>query len=248
MKNALLILLSVFIFACESKVDFKNPDSVANYYFESLIQKDYEIAYQMVSTNSKKGITLQDFTNTYKDFSKNERNIIEVKPFNFDPRFPDYRAYEIVYKEIDVSIKDTIEDSYFITTIKNGEEWKILWTDLLLFTAGQYGKQEKYKDAIDLYKSIINKNPLDVEAYLRLGSCYYLLNENDIAQRYIERAKSLRPEYYKNLNMQAAIYNSINEYELAIENYERAISLTKNIKEKKKILTNISLAYSTQLK
>ncbi len=102
------------------------------------------------------------------------------------------------------------------------------------FAKAYYNLGNAYKDLgrneeiIPLYKKAIKANPEYADAYNNLGNVYYNLGKKEQAIALIKKAIAVNPDYaiaYQNL---AIIYFQQKQYQLAIENFDRAQELGYN--------------------
>ncbi|MDR2684173.1 MAG: tetratricopeptide repeat protein [Prevotellaceae bacterium] len=78
------------------------------------------------------------------------------------------------------------------------------WASLLIGIGLNYMQMEDFVHAITCFNYILNKiNSNHFQAFVYLGRCYYLLNDNDKAIFYVQKAIGLKPDYdnfeYENL-------------------------------------------------
>lgn len=102
---------------------------------------------------------------------------------------------------------------------------------------------QKFNEAIKIYKNVIALDPFHTRALKGVGWCYYKLDDLGRATDYAKRAIEVSPSD-ENYNLLAAIYSSKGERELAIENYNKALSLVDEESEKAYLLSNMSMEYA----
>jgi tetratricopeptide (TPR) repeat protein len=246
MRILYILLTIILLSSCNDKVDTSNPESVATSFFELLSKNKANEAYNLIDDNSKNSQNVYDFINFYNDtlkspFNKNcKYELVGFNQINFNPDYPAYRSFEILYKD---KIADSGNNTLTITTIKEQNGWKVIWSDILKESAESMSDEENYKEAIEIYKKITKLNPFDAEAFAGLGWAYYKIDEQKMAMTYAKKAKALRPNDDRNYNLIACIYSSLGESELAIENYEKALMFITKNKNKTLLLTNLSGEY-----
>jgi tetratricopeptide (TPR) repeat protein len=249
MRKLYIILTVILLSSCNDKIDRNNPESVATSFFKLLSENNYKKAYELIDDFNKKTQNVYDFINYYSDtlespFQKNHKyELVTANQVNFDPDFPNYRSYEIVYRAVSGNGLDMEQNTLLLTSIKESDGWNIIWSNKLKSRAKTISDKENYKEAIEIYKKILKLNPFDAEAFSDIGWAYYKNGDHDKAMVSAKKAKDLRPNDDKNFNLIACIYSDLNENELAIENYERALSFITKDKNKTMLLTNLSGEY-----
>lgn len=109
-----------------------------------------------------------------------------------------------------------------------------------LNTANTYLTLGEYKKAEDIYWALIDKNPKNIEPYLKLGELYQKYsslrgNPESILQKGVEN----NPENYNLIFALSSYYEKVGNKELALENYKKALELNKDDEGLKKIINDL---------
>lgn len=83
----------------------------------------------------------------------------------------------------------------------------------------------RYEDAVDVYKSILDRDPRNDEVYGELGEAYQQLGMQEEAERSFKKAINLNPDHWVAYNRLGSYYLEIGNYEKAIEPYKQIIRL-----------------------
>lgn len=94
-----------------------------------------------------------------------------------------------------------------------------------LAIANCYKKMKKYDLALPLYHSALKKDPSNEDYWLELIHAYYLANDFDSAQKYIQKALAIDEENPKFLRMGYLIYFSDNQFQKAEQLIEQAVKV-----------------------
>jgi len=105
-----------------------------------------------------------------------------------------------------------------------------------------YNNLEMYTKADDILQKA-KKYIVDVNTYRNLGLVYTQTAQNKKAEEEFKQAVFLDPKFYKAYNDLASLYVYQNEYEKAIEQWEKAIELNLDFEEKHIFLYYIGMAY-----
>ncbi|MFT6947099.1 MAG: tetratricopeptide (TPR) repeat protein [Vicingaceae bacterium] len=102
-------------------------------------------------------------------------------------------------------------------------------------------------DKINAYKTLLQYNPNQLQAYLNLGRTYGI-EKNDLtnAQLYLETARKISPGNYDVLTNLGTLYGILKSYDKAIEVLERAISMRPDI-AKTHVDLGLSYFFTNQL-
>jgi len=91
-----------------------------------------------------------------------------------------------------------------------------------------YAMQEKYLEALTIFKTLLSNNPMFLEVYDWLSKMYIALGETDTAQKTLERAVFISPRSYNRLHDLAQICEQNNDFENAVNVYRRTQNLAEN--------------------
>ena len=90
-----------------------------------------------------------------------------------------------------------------------------------------YEDNKQFGLAIEQYKKGQEMDPFDPDFALQIGACYKQMNEYEKAKLYMIKAESMDSDNsIERHNKYAAWFKDIDEYELAIAQYEKAIKLS----------------------
>jgi tetratricopeptide (TPR) repeat protein len=106
------------------------------------------------------------------------------------------------------------------------EEDKIAFHTIWLFfkaVRSQYVKSD-YVSALKSYQQIIESGHRYIDAFLGMGVCYKMLNDNEAAEAAIKEALEISPTHFKSPQLLASIYTSQGRDELTYEYVSRALS------------------------
>jgi tetratricopeptide (TPR) repeat protein len=85
-------------------------------------------------------------------------------------------------------------------------------------------KENKYTEAIDLYKEILSKKNVVFEAYYNRGMCYLAINENKLALNDFKIAISAFDKDLLLNHMMAAAYMLLNDYGNAVLYFDKSLN------------------------
>lgn len=94
-------------------------------------------------------------------------------------------------------------------------------------TALQFEQKGKYREAMDIYISIVKEDPTCKEAYINLGSIFSRMNRFDDAMAFYQKALKIRSDYITLFNI-GCIFYKMNRYKKAVINLEKSRSLKGN--------------------
>jgi len=249
MKNIILyliILLSFYTFSCNSKVDYTNPSDVVLKYRELRNSGKIKESFELIADTCKSILTLQEYLDYYKteDTIKGKQQFkIEIKQLPINIQFTNFRIFEVSQKTINLETHDTTIDLTYYTTLNENNKWKILWTHHIEEAARKLENEQKFEEANEILRNIFNYDPLNGNVYYRIGWNYYRLNNLEESNLYAKKAIEFSPKNPANYDLQAAIYNSKDMNELAIENYQIALSLCTSSNEKALVYCSIGNIY-----
>lgn len=95
-------------------------------------------------------------------------------------------------------------------------------------TAASLTQEQKYSEAANIYRSLIEKNENDLEAKLFLARSYALNNQIDEARSMYQSVKSIDPNNVDLLTGEAYLLAKENKNDAAVVNFQRALELDKN--------------------
>lgn len=117
-------------------------------------------------------------------------------------------------------------------------------TTYLLFLANIYVQQEKLEDAVPIYEEILRLEPDSEIVSTRLGILYTHLNQYDVAEKIFRDLLATSPEsYFATLSL-ARLLKQKSEYQEALIQYEKALTLNWS----KELAFEIGYVYSSQKK
>ncbi len=85
-------------------------------------------------------------------------------------------------------------------------------------------KQEKFNEAINYFKIVINFDPEEQKAYNNLAKIYFTLEDYDNADKMINEAKKISDDT-TTFTISGAIFQAMENYEQAKNEYKKAIEL-----------------------
>lgn len=98
----------------------------------------------------------------------------------------------------------------------------------LIIEAFELKRKGYYKQAIELYYKQLSKNDTDIEILVELADLYYLLENFDRANHYINQALDLNKEHIGALTVLKKVYLSEENYKKAEETAKKIYELTTN--------------------
>ncbi|CCL33267.1 tetratricopeptide repeat protein [Clostridioides difficile] len=242
-------LIMISMVGCAPK---ESATEVAKKYLDSIEIKDYEVAYNLLSKDSKESVSLEKFEEyqdtlfklqTLKDYKLGEENKVEKYKYSNKEYTDLVKIKETdTIKYITENKEDTANfDRYFII---EDNEYKLLWhKDFKRALSSNYvkiarseTKKDEDKDynkaAIDIKKAIEidDKNPL---AYYTQSYIYIELQRYDEALKSIDKSLEYldkNNEAYKidasdAYNLRGVIFMSKSEFNKARESYNKALEL-----------------------
>ncbi len=94
-------------------------------------------------------------------------------------------------------------------------------------TALKFEQEGKFREAMDIYISIVREDPDCREAYINLGSLFSRMNRFDDAMAFYQRAMKIRSDYITLFNI-GCIFYKMNKYKKAVISLEKSRSLKSN--------------------
>ncbi len=88
--------------------------------------------------------------------------------------------------------------------------------------------EERYFDAIELYKASLEKNPAYIKPLLGLGECYFALGEYEEALIYIEKAEKMRKGDPEVLNLKGRVLIGLGRFKEAEETFRQVLDSEPN--------------------
>ncbi|WP_108651661.1 response regulator [Dongshaea marina] len=117
------------------------------------------------------------------------------------------------------------------------EKTPVTWAKIMLGRA--YVQVERFDDAEPLLRSVVRKNPLQVEAYHWLAQCYDQRQEGDRALKILAQATELSPQSINLQKMTAKIAMRNNDYGLLKESLSNVLDLSRHsLKQNPQYLDN----------
>ena len=149
----------------------------------------------------------------FKKISKYSKNIIDYYENDID-------ICKLVIAS-EINLKNYFKAEQFLKKVINTHN-----TDELNYLYGNILKiQNKYHEAIDLYKKAISLNNKFSEAYNNLANTQKKLGDNENAKsNYIQAIKSNKSNFGAFFNL-ANLYRSEKKFEKAIDNYKKVLEL-----------------------
>jgi len=86
-------------------------------------------------------------------------------------------------------------------------------------------ESEDYRAALDLFRSVVERDPDFAGAYFNLGFVYKKVGEMEKARSWYEKAAEIRPDYYEAWVEIGNLYNEDHEYGKSLEAFERAVAI-----------------------
>lgn len=244
----IITIISCLIVSCTKKVDFSNPKSVVEEYYSLYLQDKYKSAYELIADTCKEYVTLEEYIEYNKpstDSSSTEYdyNVKNINQLTLNPLYPKYRGYEIEVETIEKPGNDTTIYYNYFTVYNENEKWKLIWTANMYKAARKLMNSQRFSEAIQAYKQILQYDPLNGNAYHDIGRCQFRQHYLEKALINANYALELAPKNKSNYNLLAGIYGSQNNHELAIKNYKKAIEMCSTDKEKVTFLSNMTIDY-----
>ncbi len=110
-----------------------------------------------------------------------------------------------------------------------------------------YLSQGRAKDAEQLLKQVVDKDPQNAEGWDRLGVTYQAQGEWDQALKAHEKATKLAPDLLRAWTNLGAVHFQSGRYNLVIEDYNKALALSQKTNETLKAWDYLNLAFAYQL-
>lgn len=244
----IITIISCLIVSCTKKVDFSNPKSVVEEYYSLYLQDKYKSAYELIADTCKEYVTLEEYIEYYKPSSESssteyDYNVKNINQLTLNPLYPKYRGYEIEVEKIEKPGNDTTILYFYRTVYNENEKWKVIWTGNIFNAAKKLESSQKFTEAIQAYKQILQYDPLNGYAYHDIGWCQFRQHYLEKALINANYALELTPKNESNYNLLAGIYSAQNNNELAIENYKKAIEMCNFEEIKKQLLSNTSIIF-----
>ncbi|RZL49351.1 MAG: tetratricopeptide repeat protein, partial [Pedobacter sp.] len=112
------------------------------------------------------------------------------------------------------------------STLSTNAQDKVKQSKLLSDKGYSYLQKQEYADAIKCLKQSLQLNSKNDEAYFYMGDCYSLTDNQEALINY-QKSAELNGIDYLVFTRIASCYTRLNNYELAFENFDRAIKLAK---------------------
>jgi tetratricopeptide (TPR) repeat protein len=104
-------------------------------------------------------------------------------------------------------------------------------------------KAGNYNGAISQYDQALNIEK-DYRIYYQKGIAHKKAGEFPKAKEALEASIKLKPDFEGSYNALGGVYFSLSDYELAVSNFEKVLSTTKNNSTKSTVKKNLSFAYA----
>ena len=254
--NKLSCFLGVIIistlFSCNS-TDFSNPEEVVIRFRELTSKNENQLIYEdFLSVKSKELVTSDEFVQTriIHDSILNSRTHLESKVSSLpsDENNPSFRRFKVDEKS--VFSGDTLNVRYYYTLINEDGQWKIIWTGTLKNLAEKKSENGNYSEARDILEKIISIDPYSGEAYNALAWTYYRdksltkeIREEGIVKN-ASYAMNIEEDNSEHYNILASYYDLMENKDLSIHYFERALAVAINKKEKGVYYANLSGVFS----
>lgn len=116
----------------------------------------------------------------------------------------------------------------------------------LFLEAVQLRLQEKYADAIERFKKVLELDKDSPSVLFELGFCYYRLGRNKEAQEQLERSLKLDPQEGTAHETLAFVYNALGDRDKALEQLEAAARAAKRPRNHEGLVQRIAWIYERQ--
>ena len=245
-----IVILSI-LFSCDS-TDFSNPEDVVTRFRELTSKNENQVIYEdFLSAKSKELVSSDEFVQScnIEDSILNAVTLLDRKVSSLpgDDNNASYRRFKV--DERYVFKGDTAILRVYHTLINEDGKWKIIWTGSLETFAGKKFMDGNYAEAKKVYEKIIEINPYSGRAYDGIAWIYY--RDNSISKEEREEgivknanyAIALEEDVSAHYNALANYYNISGNINLAIHNYEKALSYSLNKIDKVQNYGNLSSSY-----
>jgi Tfp pilus assembly protein PilF len=235
-----------------NNTDFSNPEEVVTRYRELTSKNENELIYEdFLSAKSKELVTSDEFVQScnIEDSILSSIALLDRKVLSLpgDDNNASYRRFKV--DERYVFKGDTAILRVYHTLINEDGKWKIIWTGSLETFAEKKFADGNYTEAKKVLEKIIEINPYSGSAYDRLAWIYN--RDNSIPKEEREEgivknanyAIALEEDVSAHYNALANYYNISGNINLAIHNYEKALSYSLNESDKVQYYGNLSLSY-----
>ncbi len=88
---------------------------------------------------------------------------------------------------------------------------------------------DQFEHAIKEYKTLLDTDPKNVEAWFQLGNIYYGVQENQQAVEYYNKALEIEPQHIAVLTQLGNLYFDIKQYQKAVDCYQRVLAVDPTI-------------------
>jgi tetratricopeptide (TPR) repeat protein len=222
--------------SCNSINDTSSLD-VSICYNESVKNRNFEKAYDLLSTRSKDNFSFVEFKQKANQLWNQDFNlkfidsIIEIQK-NID--YPSYRRFKV--KTIAIRKNEIYSMWIYQTYAIENNVWKRVFVYQLLDTVEKKITKGDFNGSIQSINNLLSIDPFNAYGYSLLAYCIKLqkkkdrkLNKNEFNDKilhYLQYAISLEPELYEHYYNLAIFYNEINEDSLSIEYLNKALKLS----------------------
>jgi tetratricopeptide (TPR) repeat protein len=255
MKKSCVLVISLFLLGCNS-LDDSNPSEVLEKYIKYRFDNKFEERYELISSESKEVCSKGEFLKYFENSDTVEyrsKEIKSIEELNRDNDYPSYKRFRTENERISMK-GDTLHGLAYLTLRNENGKWRVVWNYILLQQASQMYNDGEYSRSIELSQRARDINPFSAEAYSRIGWCYARDGSLDFETRKVEMLKNfkyavrLEPDVPDHYNSLATYFGFVDIPEMEIENYEKAIQLTRNEEAKSYLYSNLSTVYQRQEK
>ena len=239
-------------------INSSSPQSVLEKYLNNNNNKKYNRSYKLLSTKSQELATLSEYINYFQfaDTTHKERyTITKILELEKDINQPSFKRFK--YEGFYTVGKDTIKNRNYFTLINENSDWKIVWNGTILKMAVEKNNKGDYDGAIKIFEKAIEIDPYDAYAYTAQAWCYNSIISalhnsqkraeilNKISSN-IKYAIALEPDIAHHFNALSMYFGLLDNNDLVIENYKKAIYYSLNEEDKIGLYANLSISYQNK--
>lgn len=241
----------LFIAQSCKKLDETNAEAVLTKYMELRIEQDFKAAYDLISSDSKKSATLDEYTKYFEipDSVKPQGRLIKsILQVDENISSPSYKRFKVNGVQISHDGDSINYLTYF--TLKNEDgNWRIVWNSIITQIASQSYNKGDYDGALKLLENATTLDPFDASAFEKIGWCYLRDNtksdeiRKDEIMKNFKYALTLEPDEWSHYNAMASYYSILNLIDLEIDSYNKGLKLVLNESDKSTLYANLSTCY-----
>lgn len=248
--HLIIIAIALIEQSCQ-KLDESNPQLVLNRYLELRNDKEYESAYELISSDSKEFVTPEEFLKYYETpDSLGLKQLVNhsIEEVDQDNNSPSYKRFKTKGQLIS-NDGDSINYLFYVTLKNEDGKWRIIWDNILTQQANQSYNKGDYDGALKLLETAIKLDPYDGEALEQIGWCYLRDNtkpdnvRKDEIMKNFKYALTLEPDEWSHYNAMASYYSLINLIDLQIDSYNKGLEMALNESDRATIYANLSNSY-----